>query len=514
METSPTAYDTVSYPGGCFPQTHPDRLATVATLYGLSPAPPGRCRFLELGCAEGANLIAMAYDLPGSEFVGLDLAASAVAAGKSMVEAMGLRNISLRHADVAEATDLGSFDYVVAHGLFSWVPREVQERILSLCQEVLAPHGVAYISYNAYPGCHVRNAVRQMMRWHVRDIEDPAERVSQARGLIRYLGEAAPPLPVLAAILKETLELQEKQQDAVLFHDDLAEVNEPFLFIDFVGRAAGHGLRFLAEADAPDMAIWDPDSPSGRLLRKLGAEDVLLEQQYRDFLTFRKFRQTLLCRAEVAVTSPPDPERLHGFWIAAPTRPVSDPPDVASDAPLSFTAEVSGEMSTPHRLSKAAFVILGEKWPAWLPCSELVAASRARLAAAGAPPPGEEDEQRFRRFLLGAYGAGIVEIRSRPCPFVTELSEHPRASALARHQAASRPSVINRKHQTVRLDDALVRRLLELLDGTRDVAAVQAEMERVLHEEGAEAAGVPPAQLAEGVRRNLKRVARLALLEA
>ena len=226
------------YPGSPFSQTHPDRLATTARSVRTRGGSPERCRVLELGCGDGGNLIPMAYVLPESTFLGLDAAGSAIAQGKEQIAALGLTNVTLLHADLLEASNLGTFDYVIAHGLYSWVPPPVQERILAIASEALAPNGVAYVSYNALPGCHVRNAMREMMRWHVRGIEDPAERISQARGLVRFLGEAAPPRPLFSAILNDTLEHQEKQPDAVLFHDDLADFNEPLLFVDFIARAS------------------------------------------------------------------------------------------------------------------------------------------------------------------------------------------------------------------------------------------------------------------------------------
>src|SRR5512141_2176499 len=100
----PTSYDAVSYPGGVFSQTHPDRLATIAALYGFPAAPPERCRVLELGCGDGGNLIPMAYVLPESTFLGLDSAGSAVARGREQIAALGLTNVTLEHVDLLDAT--------------------------------------------------------------------------------------------------------------------------------------------------------------------------------------------------------------------------------------------------------------------------------------------------------------------------------------------------------------------------------------------------------------------------
>jgi methyltransferase-like protein len=352
--------------------------------------------------------------------------------------------------------------------------------------------------------------MRQMMRWHVRDIEESEERISQARGLVRFLGEAAPPRPVFSAILNEALEHQGKQPDAVLFHDDLAEINEPLLFVDFIERASRHRLKFLSEADYPDMAVWDPDSPAGRFLLEVGAKNVVLQQQYRDFLIFRRFRQTLLCREEAPLVREPDPEVLRSLCVGAGTRPETPDPDVASDEPVRFVADRDREVTTTHPLSKAAFLVLGAIWPRWVAVSDLLSAARARVSAAGGRLATVEDETRLLSFLLRSYGANVAQLRSTACPFVTEISERPRASALARLQARTLTRVTNLRHQSVHLEDSLVRRFLQLLDGTRDRMAIEREMAEALRE--AVPATVAP-DVDKGIASTFDRVSQLGLLE-
>src|SRR2546425_4756799 len=100
-----------------YAQTHPDRLATIGTLLGMNPAPVESCRVLEMGCGAGGNLIPMAFDLAGSSFIGIDLAGSAIAQGRELIAALGLKNISLQQLDVmAFPSELGQFDYIVVHG--------------------------------------------------------------------------------------------------------------------------------------------------------------------------------------------------------------------------------------------------------------------------------------------------------------------------------------------------------------------------------------------------------------
>jgi cyclopropane fatty-acyl-phospholipid synthase-like methyltransferase len=148
-DAAPTPYDTVFYPGYAMEQAHPDRLATLATLFGMRPADVSRCRVLELGCGDGLHLIAVALGLLEAECVGIDLAAAGLCKGQEVIRELGLTNVTLRHMDLMEVgRDLGQFDYIIAHGIYSWVPPEVRDKLLTICKENLAANGVAYVSYN------------------------------------------------------------------------------------------------------------------------------------------------------------------------------------------------------------------------------------------------------------------------------------------------------------------------------------------------------------------------------
>src|SRR6516165_1854731 len=89
-------YDELPYESYPFVFTHPDTLATAAILFGLNPPPVEACRVLELGCASGGNLLPMAEALPGSHFVGLDLSARQIDAGRQVAATVRLDNLDLR----------------------------------------------------------------------------------------------------------------------------------------------------------------------------------------------------------------------------------------------------------------------------------------------------------------------------------------------------------------------------------------------------------------------------------
>src|SRR5262249_10588725 len=188
---------------------------------------------------------------------------------------------------------LGTFDYVLCHGVYSWVPPGVQDAILRACARNLAPNGVAYVSYNPYPGWHLRRPVRDLLRYHTRHRGEPAARLAAARGLLRRLdggvrGQQGPP----ARLLGQELDLLERQGDSYLFHEHLEEVNEPVYFLEFARRAAGRGLRYLAEAELRGM-MPDGHPPEAQQALRAASPDLIPLEQYLDFLRNRTVRQTL-----------------------------------------------------------------------------------------------------------------------------------------------------------------------------------------------------------------------------
>jgi SAM-dependent methyltransferase len=523
-EQPATSYDEVLYPGYPLAQTHPDRLATLATLFGMTPAPVGRCRVLELGGGDGGNLIPMAFTLPDSEFLSLDLSGRAVAKGQAVIKALGLANMHLRQLDILEVSrDFGQFDYIIAHGLYSWVPAVVRDKVLAICKENLAPHGVAYVSYNTHPGGHQRHLVREMMRFHVRAFAEPAQKVAQALAFTRSLARAQAGEDPYTRFVREEVSRVAGYRDWLLFHDDLAEINVPVYFHEFMRQATRHGLQFLAEADFFEMQDHTYPPEVRERLHEMAGGDIVAREQYLDFLKCRKFRQTLLCHAQVAVDRQPKPEWLTRCYVASPARPVVKEPDIHSEEALEFRGPRGAAMATNLPLAKAAVSMLGSVWPLPLPWDELVRRARSALGQTS-PAAGEEgaDLPLLAETLLGMYAAGLGYLQVEAPRFVLDVSERPVACPLARRQVANQETVIgNRRHTVVEIEDKLARALLLLLDGTRDRAALVARLTELATSGAAPLVdgGRPVTDstraaqlLARGLEPNLARLGRLALL--
>lgn len=483
------AYDAIPYPSYPFPETHPDRLATVATLLGMQPAPVERCRVLELGCAAGGNLIPMAYTLPDSQFVGVDLSARQIAAGQPLISALGLKNISLQQLDLLEVgPEFGLFDYIIAHGVYSWVPPDVQTKLLQICRENLAPNGVAYVSYNTYPGWRIRGVIREMMLFHLRHIAEPQARLAGARELLDFLaGSIQAENNIHGDFLRSYVNyvrerLLPETEDAYLFHEELAGVNEPLYFYQFVERITAHGLQYLGEAQFQTMLAGNFPAEVVQKLRAMAATTVALEQ-YMDFLRNRTFRRSLLCHREVRLSGRLAPERLGQFYLASPAKPESkEPVDLNSDAAVTYRGPDGKTLTSNHPLTKAAMSYLAEIWPQVVSFAGLVAAASRRLGedAAGGPATVAE-VQLLGANLLQAYGVSdnLVEFHVYGPHFVTRPGPQPTASAVARWLAERGPEVTNLRHEPVRLHP-FIHHLVRLLDGHTDRPALLQKLAELL----------------------------------
>lgn len=471
-ERAPTSYDETPYPSQAFVQTHPDRLATIATLFNLKPQSVKNCRVLELGCASGANLIPMAATLPDSHFVGIDLSARQLAQGQSRVEALGLKNIELKHMNFLEVDEsLGKFDYIIAHGIFSWVPTNVQDKLLEICKNNLEPRGVAYISYNTFPGWHYRGLIRDMMLYHTANLARPMEKAQQARALLDFLSQSVPTENnAYGIMLKTELEYLKQLQDSYLLHDHLEDQNSPSYFYQFVERANKHGLQFLGEADFASMITSNFTKEVDQTLRKI-SNDIVRTEQYMDFVRNRTFRQTLLCHQDTVINRNLGPLSIMPFQIGCPAKQAGADVDPTGQT---FLTPLGVSFNTGSTLVKAAFQHMAEIWPHTLPFDELVKVAREKSQTKAATDP-----EVLAGCILTAYASGICLLRTEPPVFVKTVSERPTASPVTREQAKTQEWITNLLHENLQVD-LIARHLLQFVDGTRDQAQLTEELYKLV----------------------------------
>ena len=476
--TPANPYDEVPYPTEPQRRTHPDRLATAAVLMGLEPPPLERCRVLDLGCGGGANLVAMALALPDGEFIGVDLTAAHVAHGRYLAETCGLKNVSFLQRDLLDGVaDLGRFDYIVAHGVYSWTPPAVRDRVLAICGECLTERGVAFVSYSVYPGAYHRRMAREMLLYHAPKATPCAPNSIRPATCRPSCGRHAAP-ERYREIIREEKDILDRYGDENYVHDILGPINHPVYFHEFMAHAARHRLQYLSDSAVSHTPRGQYPPAVIDKLNGLG-EGRHAWSSTRDFLDGRLFRETLLCRQELSLASEARPENVQGLFVMSPAKPVP----ARRRRPRSRSSCPSGEtIQTEQPLAQAALAVLGERWPGALSFPELLSEALARSGSQSGEGSGAID---LAEFLLVAEGLRVVNFSAHAPRFTASASERPVASPLARWQLRRSRPLTNVWHAPLKMDDPVIRYLFMLLDGTHDRAALTEELAAFIQQRAA-----------------------------
>lgn len=456
------SYDRIPYRSLALPQTHPDRLASIARVFRLTPPDVASCRVLELGCASGGNLVPMACALPGSEFVGIDTSRQQVADGQAAIRALGLRNLRVEQASILDVDDSwGQFDYIICHGVFSWVDPPVQDHILRVASANLSASGVAFISYNTYPGWHMREMVRNMMRYHAAQFAEPQEQIAQARAVLSFVASASPDTGPYAQYLTSEAERASRAPDSYLFHEHLERTNLPLYFHQFIDRAGSAGLQYLSEAVLSEMLTGHFPPPVAATLERISG-DLLHLEQYMDFLRNRQFRQTLLVHESQTPVRALHPDALRGLWLSSPVAVDGGEIDLRPGTTVHFSRG-SQRATLTKAASKAAFAILIDAWPRAI---EVDVLCDLAIETAGAHQDEPPDEARHGMLedLFGAMMYGLADLHTVPAACTDAPGETPRALPCAAFEAQSGALVTNAYHHVHDLEP-LALAILRLADG-------------------------------------------------
>ena len=459
-------------PYTCHPQaeTHPNRLASVVRLLGLQPPPLATARILELGCADGTNLMASALSLPLSTCVGIDYSARQIEQGNIRLAQLGLKNVQLKMVDILNLTeDLGEFDYIIVHGVYSWVSVEVQDKLLALCASQLSPNGVAYVSYNTRPGWNMRSTIRDMLLYHTQQFDTIPKKVNQVHAWLDFLHEYVDDKLTVAG--EETTEGNQpfyhylhnesqfftKADDDYLFHEFLEEHNTPVYFHEFMHKAQAYGLGYAGDANLMQMFREFKLPKASKILGEL---DTLHREQYIDFLENRQFRQTLLCHEP----------KIHGleqqadiimrdFYFASSLQPNNPQQDLTQNGAEIFENDRI-RVSEDEPLNKAVLWHLARVYPQVLTLAEIEQKVMQTL--------GSVDVLALAKILAKHAAANVLDLHSiAPC-FALEIEEYPLSNPLARLQIEDKQSsVSNLNSQSINLKNPILSQMMCYLDGTR-----------------------------------------------
>ena len=461
------AYDEVPYISHAFAQTNPLLLQGIAKLFGLNVPSPAKARILEIGCASGNNIISIASRYPQSQCVGIDYSQKQITAGMAQVKELELANLSLNHMSVMDVTkDFGTFDYIICHGVLSWVTSDVQEKILEVCSANLSEDGVAFVSYNTLPGWNNVRSVRDMMLYHTSRFDDAPTKAHQARQLLKFVGDAmkANNNP-MADFFERELVLLNPHPDAYLLHDHLEENNFPFYFHELMARADKHELQYLADTSLETMFAGNFSADVAKVLAT--SDDIVRTEQYMDYIYNRRFRNTLLCHKGRILSRNIQASILKGAYVVANfiyPDGFKDH-DITSLQQMQFKAPNGMVLTTNDPASLALMQALMESQSAPNSIESLVDEVRNKLEKTKCAYNGATLEDQMGLNLIRYMFLGATHLFLEKPPYVSTVSKKPRVSKLARQQAPKNTMVSGLRQDSLQIEpfDNL---LIPYVDGT------------------------------------------------
>ena len=287
-------YDEIPYQSYPFDYNRPEHLRTIGVLFGMTPPPLETARILELGCSDGGNLFRFAETYPKSFTLGVDLSKVGITNGKKVLDQLKFKNIELKSMSITDLDEsYGKFDYIICHGVFSWVPDFVRNRILEVSKKLLNKDGLTFISYNTLPGWNMINTVRELMMYHATNFTDMKDKIQQARASLNFLQESLEEQNTPhAKFMQASAKYMAENEDHYLRHEYLAEENQAFYFNEFIDMARSKDLEYPGDTDVHRMYIGNLPQ---KIAKKLGTiTDIVRTEQYMDFIKNTQFRCTVL----------------------------------------------------------------------------------------------------------------------------------------------------------------------------------------------------------------------------
>ena len=456
-------YELIPYRHGAIPVSHPARIGAIGRIHGLDCAPPDRSRVLELGCAEGMNLLPLAERFPHSEFVGVDFSSAQIETGEAARAACNLDNARLIRADLREfEVDPESFDYVLVHGVYSWVSDEVKDRVLAICSRALRANGLAYISYNTLPGWSLLDGLRKVLLREMASRDGMHEQITRARQVIAVLNESVRTQSgPHAELLRQAFADMLAKRPELLFHDELAAINDPRTFAEFTSHAAAHSLSYVAEAHYATLPFEHVPEAMRRPLERIST-DFLQRQQLMDVVFQRWLRGSLLGKMPAAVRRDPDRRVLRDCALGLRLQPADSQVDLAPGSAMRLL-DANKEATVFHQpAEKALLAVLSQSFPARIPFLHAVNAANRLLAQVKLPPI--EDDSSICEFLFRLFSVDALDLVLAGDAEWLRTSKPPRPSLLMQYQAGHELPVINRWHESVEVVGPGRQWLLSALD--------------------------------------------------
>ncbi|MCB0345838.1 MAG: methyltransferase regulatory domain-containing protein, partial [Bdellovibrionales bacterium] len=417
---------------------------------------------------------------------------------------LGLKNVEYRLSDFRSlGKQLGQFDYIIAHGIYSWISAEAQPEMLKFIAESLKPDGVAYVSYNVYPGWANHEQMRNLMRFHVRDAADAVSIVKGAREIVEFVSSAIPEeLSSHSNTLANINALISKTMGQQLLHDHLEVHNNPVYFYEFASKASHAGLRYVGDALFGSMGSLELSPEMRQKLHEYSGGQIVQTEQYLDFIRNRSFRQTLLCHKSREMNRTVHPSTVFQCAMATQLQASTSSPDMTEGAAVEFMLPGSrAKVVVTSSLVKHALRILEAAWPTSMAFNDLISSVKQKMA-------GKESnsiEEQLSGMVLELYAKAVLMLFSVGPKLEITYGAAPRPFAPGKLYAARQQSTVNAYHQAVVLND-FNRMVLTSLDGQKTLEQITNELTgKVTPEKGS---------LKDAVASAVEKLYSYALIEA
>jgi 2-polyprenyl-3-methyl-5-hydroxy-6-metoxy-1,4-benzoquinol methylase/methyltransferase-like protein len=472
-DKSAKRYDEVPYYSYPIALLDPSRLGAVAALWGHRPPAPETARILEIGCATGGHIIGLAARYPQATVNGLDVSEVQIETGRARISRLGLSNITLATQSVTElGAAEGPFDYIICHGVFSWVSDEVRNAILKSCKALLAENGMAAISFNVLPGWRLLQVIRDTAILHAGRFEKPAEKAAEMRALFEALSKMTQESSSYGSVWRKELSRMTPMPDFYLLHELLEDHNTPMTFTAFNAALDAHALHYLADANFQAGIPENAGPEKGALIRNLADGQRIMREQYADILTGRTFRTAIVvgsppveCEADAHL------HFLEGMQIVSPASTILRS-DEKGAAILRYFND--GELLIESPNVAQAIKAMLERRPSTTSLNEMLK-----------PQASEEERYAVLEGLKMLVCMGIVDASLVPTVCQNKPADNPLAWPLARSDAEAAEEFTCSMLQTpVKLTDRS-RFLLKLADGNKSLAEISERLLAVVTGGGA-----------------------------
>ncbi|HJD55454.1 MAG TPA: class I SAM-dependent methyltransferase [Rickettsia endosymbiont of Pyrocoelia pectoralis] len=483
-QTNTISYDDVPYSPFTFGYTTSSHLSTVGKVFKLNPPPLETARILELGCGIGVNLLNFAEMYPKSYSLGIDLSKTQIEIGKKTVEDLKLKNIELKALSILDIDEsYGKFDYIVCHGVYSWVPEAVQNKILEICNKLLNKNGIAFVSYNTLPGWNMQKSIREMMMFHSENFNTNNDKLQQAKLFLNFINDSLENSTTpYSNFLRDEAKLLSMYTDSYVLHEYLGEINTATYFYQFIDKAYKNNLNYLGDTSLSAMFIGNLPTKAVEKLQTVN--DIVRSEQYMDFITNRKFRSTLLCHKDSTIDRKVEFDNLKGFYTSFNVRPVmpEDKVDLTNEQEnISFYYENLPDpfISTTSSIMKAILYVYCENISNPMSFEAVAKAAFKKLGKYQLNDFLVALEQHFIKFIFQGY----LKIFAAKPNAVATITEKPKTSELVRYQAKNAHfhnhnasvSVTNRLNDMIGI--AIHEKyILELLDGKHNIDDIKKQI--------------------------------------